>query len=177
VLRFPEGAPALIESRLGEGRVLLWASTVDRDWTNLPIQPVFLPLVQQATRYLARAPMREPEAPLVVGQHHEILLRDGDLRVEVTQPSGGQRSFEKDKLARPERPPPRRPRPPAASTRGRGRGAATPGPPAANPPSASPRPPRNPTGPSSPPPPSTIWRPAAAPTPPPPPTAASSSGT
>jgi hypothetical protein len=84
----------LIESKLGEGRMLLWASTIDRDWTNLSIQPVFLPLVQQATRYQARAPLREPEAPLVVA----IVLRDGDLRVEVTQPSGRQRSFEKDKV-------------------------------------------------------------------------------
>jgi len=98
LLHFADGAPALIESHLGEGRVLLWASTIDRDWTNLPIQPAFLPLVQQATRYLARAPMREPEAPLVVGQHHEIALRDGELRVEVTQPSGRQRVFERDKV-------------------------------------------------------------------------------
>jgi hypothetical protein len=43
--------------------------------------------------------MREPEAPLVVGQHHEIPLRDGDLRVEVTQPSGKQRNFDRDKIA------------------------------------------------------------------------------
>lgn len=98
LLRFADGAPALIESRYGEGRVLLWASTIDRDWTNLPIQPAFLPLVQQSTRYLARAPMREPEAPLVVGQHHDIAIHDGELRVEVTQPSGRQRMFERDKI-------------------------------------------------------------------------------
>ncbi|MGZ3408132.1 MAG: VWA domain-containing protein, partial [Polyangia bacterium] len=98
LLRFADGAPALIESRFGEGRVLLWASTIDRDWTNLPIQPAFLPLMQQATRYLARAPMREPEAPLIIGQHHEIALHDGDLRVEVTQPSGRQRTFDRDKV-------------------------------------------------------------------------------
>jgi hypothetical protein len=99
LLRFADGAPALLESRFGEGRVLLWASTVDRDWTNLPIEPVFLPLVQQATRYLARAPMREPEAPLVIGQHHQIGLRDGDVRVEVTEPSGRQRTFGSDKVS------------------------------------------------------------------------------
>ncbi len=98
LLHFADGAPALIESHYGEGRVLLWASTVDRDWTNLPIQPAFLPLVQQSTRYLARAPMREPEAPRLVGQHHEIALREGELRVEVTQPSGRQRTFDRDKV-------------------------------------------------------------------------------
>lgn len=99
LLRFADGAPALIESRYGEGRVLLWASTIDRDWTDLPIQPAFLPLMQQSTRYLARAPMREPEPALAVGQRHEIALHEGDLRVEVTQPSGRQRSFERDRVA------------------------------------------------------------------------------
>lgn len=101
LLRFADGAPALIEARYGEGRVLLWASTVDRDWTSLPLQPAYLPLMQQATRYLARAPMREPEPPLTVGQRHDIPLSSsgGDLRVEVTQPSGRQRTLERDRVA------------------------------------------------------------------------------
>lgn len=99
LLRFADGAPALLEGRLGAGRVLVWASTLDRDWTDLPIQPAFLPLMQQATRYLARAPMHDPEAAQTVGQRHEIPLHDGDLRVEVTQPSGKQLAFEKDKVA------------------------------------------------------------------------------
>jgi hypothetical protein len=101
LLRFADGAPALIESRHGDGRVLVWASTVDRDWTNLPLQPAFLPLMQQATRYLARAPMREPEPPLIVGQPHDIPLSSsgGDVRVEVTQPSGRQLLFERQRLA------------------------------------------------------------------------------
>jgi hypothetical protein len=99
LLRFADGAPALIEGRYGDGRVLTFASTVDRDWTDLPIQPAFLPLLQQATRYLARAPMREPEPPLLVGQQHELLLRDGDLRIEVTTPAGRTIVYEKDKVA------------------------------------------------------------------------------
>lgn len=99
LLHFVDGAPALIESRYGDGRVLVWASSIDRDWTDLPIQPAFLPLVQQATRYLARAPMREPEAPLVIGQPHEIPLARGDLRVEVSEPSRRTRTFDKDKVA------------------------------------------------------------------------------
>ncbi|HEX4458253.1 MAG TPA: BatA domain-containing protein [Polyangia bacterium] len=99
LMRFADGAPALLEGRLGAGRVLVWASTIDRDWTDLPIQPDFLPLMQQATRYLARAPMHDPEAAQTVGQRHEIPLHEGDLRVEVTQPSGKQLTFEKDKVA------------------------------------------------------------------------------
>jgi hypothetical protein len=58
-----------------------------------------LPLIQQSTRYLARAPMREPEPPLVVGQAHEVPLRDGDVRVEVTTPGGRVVAYEKEKVA------------------------------------------------------------------------------
>ncbi|HZS40212.1 MAG TPA: BatA domain-containing protein [Polyangia bacterium] len=99
LLRFESGSPALLEGRVGQGRVLLLASTIDRDWNDLPIQPIFLPLVQQATRYLARAPMHDPEPPALVGQRHEIPLGDGDARVEVTPPSGKARAFERDRVA------------------------------------------------------------------------------
>lgn len=98
LLRFESGAPALIERKLGEGRVMLFASTLDRDWSDLAIQPVFLPLVQQAARYLARAPMHDPEPPALVGQRHDIPLAAGDSRVEVTLPSGRTRTFESDRL-------------------------------------------------------------------------------
>jgi hypothetical protein len=99
LLRFADGAPALLESRLGEGRVMVFASTIDRDWNDLPIQPIFLPLVQMIARYLGRAPMRDPEPPLSVGQRHDVPLRERDARVEVTAPSGRVHTFERDKVA------------------------------------------------------------------------------
>jgi hypothetical protein len=99
VLRFADGAPALVEGRLGAGRVMVFASTLDRDWTDLPIQPIFLPLMQQAARYLARAPLAEPEPPSLVGQRHDIPLVEGDQRVEVRLPSGRARLFDKDRVA------------------------------------------------------------------------------
>ncbi len=39
------GSPLLIERRLGAGRVLLFASTLDRTWNDLPVQPVFVPFM------------------------------------------------------------------------------------------------------------------------------------
>jgi hypothetical protein len=99
LLRFEGGAPALIEGRLGEGRILVFASSIDRDWNDLPIQPAFLPLMQQAARYLARAPLEEAEPPLTVGQRHDIGLTNGDSRVEVAMPSGSRRLFDKERVA------------------------------------------------------------------------------
>lgn len=51
--RFDDGAPALVEGRAGRGRILLWASTLNTFWTDLPVQPVFLPLVNRAVIHLA----------------------------------------------------------------------------------------------------------------------------
>jgi hypothetical protein len=51
--RFDDGAAALVERRVGNGRVLVLASTIDGVWNDLPVQPVFLPLMHQVTRYAA----------------------------------------------------------------------------------------------------------------------------
>ncbi len=98
LLHLESGAPLLVEGRHGAGRVLLLASTVDRDWSDLAIQPAFLPLMQQAARYLARAALREPDAPSLVGQPHDIPLAEGDQRAEVTTPAGALRHFDAERV-------------------------------------------------------------------------------
>ena len=95
ILSYESGAPALIERQLGRGRVLLFTSTIDRDWNNLPIQPAFLPLLQQTVRYLSHAPLRDSEQPTLIGQPRDIRLQTGDTRVEVSLPSGKKRLFER----------------------------------------------------------------------------------
>ena len=47
------GAPLLLEQRLGQGRVLLFASALDNTWNDLPVQPVFVSFLSEAARYLA----------------------------------------------------------------------------------------------------------------------------
>ncbi len=49
--RFDDGGPALTERRVGEGRVLVFTSTLDAFWTDFALQPVFLPFVHQLVRY------------------------------------------------------------------------------------------------------------------------------
>ncbi len=51
--RFDDGNPALVERRVGEGRVLFWASTVDNFWNDLALKPVYLPFVHRLTEHLA----------------------------------------------------------------------------------------------------------------------------
>ena len=52
IARFDDGSPALVEGRRGEGRVLIWATGLDRFWNNLPLQPVYLPFVHRMTWFL-----------------------------------------------------------------------------------------------------------------------------
>ncbi|MBT8396608.1 MAG: hypothetical protein KJN92_06565, partial [Gemmatimonadetes bacterium] len=49
--RFDDGTVALAETRIGEGRVLLWTSTLDAFWNDLAQQPVFLPFIHQLVKY------------------------------------------------------------------------------------------------------------------------------
>jgi hypothetical protein len=51
--RYDDGVPALVERRLGSGRVLLWTSTLDTFWNDLARQPVFLPFMHQLMKHTA----------------------------------------------------------------------------------------------------------------------------
>ena len=64
--RFDGGSPAMVEGRVGTGRVLVWASALDHASSELPVKPLFPVFVQQAVRYLGS--YRESPTALVVGQ-------------------------------------------------------------------------------------------------------------
>ena len=48
------GSPLLLERGLGNGRVLLFTSSLDRNWNQLPLKSVFLPFCQEMVKYAAR---------------------------------------------------------------------------------------------------------------------------
>ena len=54
LMRFDNGDPYLVERRFGRGVVLLLTSSADLRWSNLPIKPVFLPLMHRTAYWLAR---------------------------------------------------------------------------------------------------------------------------
>ena len=64
--RFTSGAPALLERTVGEGRVLVWTSTLDLGWSDLPLKPVFLPFIHRVVRHLSA--YASPASWLTVGQ-------------------------------------------------------------------------------------------------------------
>ena len=74
--RFDDGAPALVERVVGAGKLVLWASSLDNNWTNLPLQPVFLPFVHQLGKHVGR--YADPRASYAAGEVLD-LSRHGEL--------------------------------------------------------------------------------------------------
>lgn len=88
LMRYSNGAAALVEGELGDGHVLLWTSTIDRDWTDFPIHPGFLPLVQRAVRHLARKPDDGQRRDVRVGWRYDLPILPDTTRVEIVGPTG-----------------------------------------------------------------------------------------
>ncbi len=95
--RFTNGAAAIVEASIGAGRTLLFTSTLDRDWNDLPIHPGFLPLLQQTVRHLARKHAAGTDTEHLVGS--SVVLPSGDLKkLEVRGPENMNAVFEGDRL-------------------------------------------------------------------------------
>jgi hypothetical protein len=52
LLRLDDGTPLLLERQVGAGRVLVFTSSLDREWNDLPVQPVFVPFIAGLANYL-----------------------------------------------------------------------------------------------------------------------------
>ena len=87
---FNEGGPALVESRLGDGMVILSAFPMHTRWTNLPTKPDFVPLVLRLASHVERHSEAEVPAVVIADSTVEIAVSSDWGQVEGTlkQPSG-----------------------------------------------------------------------------------------
>jgi len=82
IARLDDGAPILVERAVGSsgGRVMLYALSLDANWTDLPFHPVWVPLMHQ----LARRSMAGAESrPWFVAPHVLDLSAERDAIVET----------------------------------------------------------------------------------------------
>jgi hypothetical protein len=63
--RFSGGDPALTEEAVGNGRLMIFTSDLDNEWSRFPLNPAFVPFAVEATRYLARDAGEGEEAAVV----------------------------------------------------------------------------------------------------------------
>ncbi|MEP7274218.1 MAG: VWA domain-containing protein, partial [Acidobacteriota bacterium] len=89
--RFEDGSPALVESAYGNGKVLLFTSTLDSLWNDLPLTPIYLPLVRQTVRHLGE---REEKSSYAIGQAFTAATAKDGTPPAVDTP-GGTRLTEK----------------------------------------------------------------------------------
>ncbi|HQX81079.1 MAG TPA: BatA domain-containing protein [Vicinamibacterales bacterium] len=52
--RFADGSVAMSERRVGAGKVIAFGSTLDSNWNDLVLKPVFVPMLHQVARYLGQ---------------------------------------------------------------------------------------------------------------------------
>lgn len=89
LLTLEGGLPLLVERRVGQGRVLLWTGTLDLAWGNLPLQAMYMPLVQRLVSYLGGESGGGGERLSGrVGQPVVVPLPDAALDVTVSGPGG-----------------------------------------------------------------------------------------
>lgn len=81
-----DGLPLMLERKVDRGMVMVLGVTVDRAWSDLPIRPGFLPLMQRSVRSLAgRLDDRNPE-PVETGHSVQIEVSEGMQRLTVRGP-------------------------------------------------------------------------------------------
>ena len=96
--RFTNGAAALVEASSGNGRTLLFTSTLDIDWNDLAMHKGFLPLLQQAVRHLARKHAPNDATEHLVGS--SVALPTADLKkLEIRGPDGISAAYEGDRIS------------------------------------------------------------------------------
>jgi hypothetical protein len=85
-----DGAPVLLASRHGKGRVFVFASTVDRDWSDISIRTSFLPLMQRIAAWLTGSLDEREEVKAEVGGQVTLTAEPGQSPAWARAPSGAE---------------------------------------------------------------------------------------
>jgi hypothetical protein len=87
--RYEDGSPALVESRTGKGRVLLFTSSLGPSWNDLSLTPLYLPFIHQMVRY---AGAREENSWYGLGQTFTVRKEANGQLPPVDTPAGARLS-------------------------------------------------------------------------------------
>ena len=92
--------PAVIEADSGKGKIIVFLSSLDREWNDFPIQPTFLPWIQRWTQYAARGLESFSHQNLLVGESYhqskvqgQCLIETPNGNLHLTMATDGQVTF------------------------------------------------------------------------------------
>ncbi len=86
LIRLDDGSPLLTERPVGAGSVLLLGTGLHVSWTNLPVRPLFLPLMARLTFHLAG--VQAEKARCLAGAPMTVPIGKGTSEVEIVRPTG-----------------------------------------------------------------------------------------
>jgi hypothetical protein len=87
VAHLTDGTPLLLDKKMGEGHVLLFASGLDNLTNDFPLHPIFVPFVEQTALYLSGTERRS--GARAVDSFLELRSsKEQTVGVEVTDPQG-----------------------------------------------------------------------------------------
>jgi hypothetical protein len=87
VARLSNQVPLILEKQVGEGRVLVFASTFDKISNDLPVHASFVPFVEETARYLGG--QQEQSTNVTVDSYIELRsAKEHSASVEVVDPDG-----------------------------------------------------------------------------------------
>ena len=94
LMQFDNTEPALVERKVGDGSVMLFASAMDLEWNNLPLQGLFLPFVHQTLRHLVQPETKQRSYQ--VGDVFSLEPSGEATSVTATDASGDNINFSND---------------------------------------------------------------------------------
>jgi hypothetical protein len=94
IVRYDDGSPALVEANRGQGRVMLFTSTVDREWSDWSIRTSFLPAMQRIAAFLAGGLEERRDWPTPVFAPRIVPAPDGVKVLSLVGPDGRERKVE-----------------------------------------------------------------------------------
>lgn len=98
LMQFDNTEAALVEKDVGEGKVLLFASSLDLEWNNLALQGLFLPFVHETLRHLVRS--EAGQSAYEIGDSINLARFVSDADVAVQDANGRSVSLEANNLQR-----------------------------------------------------------------------------
>jgi hypothetical protein len=87
IVHLTDGTPVLLEKKIGEGTVLLFASGLDNLTNDFPLHPIFVPFIEQTALYLSGTERRSGSR--LVDSFLELRSsKEQTVSVEVIDPEG-----------------------------------------------------------------------------------------
>ena len=94
LMQFDNTEPALLEREVGNGKVILFASSLDLEWNNLALQGLFLPFVHETLRHLVQS--EKKQGSYDIGESFSLDPTGEGQSVQAMTPSGDDIVFAND---------------------------------------------------------------------------------